>query len=147
MIGTIECTPGRMSKPAAVMPSRKRMVFASSLSRSSVLPLSRSMHASVAETMRADPRGLMRALWGRIGLDWRDEAFDWAREVPEDWQQVGAWHEEASTSSGIRAPDAEEFLRKELDFEALEADHPHLRDYLDHHLPFYRKLAARALQP
>lgn len=100
-----------------------------------------------AETMRADPRGLMRRLWARIGLDWRDAAFDWAAEVPADWQQVGAWHEEASTSSGIRAPDAEEFLRKELEFEALESEHPHLRGYLDHHLPFYRRLAGVALVP
>ena len=100
-----------------------------------------------AEVMRADPKGLMRVLWGRLGLDWSETAFDWASEVPEDWQQVGAWHEEASTSSGIRAADAEEFLRKELEFEMLEEAQPHLREYLDHHLPFYRNLSELALQP
>ncbi len=99
-----------------------------------------------AETVRANTRGTMALLWERIGLGWRNEAFDW-QEVPEDWHQVGAWHEDASTSSGIRGADAEEMLRKELEFETLEAEVPHLRTYLDHHLPYYQKLSAQALVP
>lgn len=88
-----------------------------------------------AETVRADTRGTMAALWNRVGLDWRDEAFDWARETPQDWEQVGAWHEDVSTSSGIRGADAEELLRKELEFEALAETAPQLQTYLEHHLP------------
>ena len=101
-----------------------------------------------AETVRADTRGTMAALWNRIGLDWRDEAFDWAREeTPQDWEQVSAWHEDVSTSSGIRGADAEELLRKEIEFEDLAETAPHLRKFLEHHLPFYRKLSDVALVP
>lgn len=100
-----------------------------------------------AEAVRADTRGTMAALWAAIGLDYREAAFDWSRDVPGDWEQVGAWHEAASTSSGIRAADAEEMLRKELEFEALAESAPHLQVYLEHHLPFYQKLSAVALVP
>lgn len=100
-----------------------------------------------AETVRADTRGTMAALWQRIGLEFREEAFDWNREAPSDWENVSAWHEQASSASGIRAADAEEMLRKEAEFEELVETAPRLRDYLDHHLPFYQKLAEVALVP
>ncbi len=98
-----------------------------------------------AEAVRADPRGIMRALWARIGLDYREAAFDW-QAPPEDWEHVSAWHEEARTSSGIRTADPEEMLRKELEFDALAEKVPHLRDYLNHHAPYYRKLSDEALR-
>ncbi|SLN53008.1 hypothetical protein PEL8287_02826 [Roseovarius litorisediminis] len=98
-----------------------------------------------AEAVRADTRGMMAKFWAHIGLDWREEAFDWAREPPKDWEQVGAWHEEVSTSSGIRAADAEEMLRKEMAFETCTETAPRLKDYLAHHLPFYQRLARVAL--
>lgn len=98
-----------------------------------------------AESVRADPKGTMRALWARIGLDYTDAAFDW-QAPPQDWEHVSAWHEEASTSSGIRTADPEEMLRKEMEFEQLAEEVPHLRDYLNHHAPFYRKLSERALR-
>ncbi|WP_162933110.1 hypothetical protein [Roseovarius sp. EL26] len=100
-----------------------------------------------AETVRADAKGTMARLWDTIGLEYRAEAFNWAKEQPEDWHQVGAWHEEVSTSSGIRAADAEEMLRKELEFDTLADAHPHLRDLLEHHMPFYQKLSEQALVP
>jgi hypothetical protein len=98
-----------------------------------------------AEAVRADPKGTMRALWARIGLDYTEAAFDW-QAPPEDWEHVSAWHEEASTSSGIRTADPEEMLRKEMEFETLVEEAPHLRDYLRHHAPFFQKLSDRALR-
>ncbi|MFN3209930.1 MAG: hypothetical protein ACE369_13195 [Roseovarius sp.] len=99
-----------------------------------------------AETVRADPRGVMRALWARIGLDYTEAAFDW-QAPPEEWDHVSAWHENASSSSGIRAEDPEEMARKQAEFEALADDVPHLRDYLAHHAPFHRKLSEVAIRP
>ncbi len=98
-----------------------------------------------AEAVRADPKGIMRALWARIGLEWTEAAFDW-QAPPEDWEHVSAWHEEARTSSGIRTADPEEMLRKELEFDALVEEAPHLQDYLRHHAPFFQKLSERALR-
>ncbi|MEM7599719.1 MAG: hypothetical protein AAF382_18680 [Pseudomonadota bacterium] len=99
-----------------------------------------------AETVRTDPRATMKAFWGALGLEWRAEAFDWGRP-PEDWDGVSAWHEAASTSSGIRSADAEEMVRVEMEFEAAVADGAgHLRDYLDHHWPFYARMSEVALR-
>ena len=83
-----------------------------------------------AETVRAETRRTMAKLWDRIGLEYREEAFDWAGKPPEDWAQVSAWHEDASTSSGIRGADAEEMLRKQVEFDELAEKAPHLREYL-----------------
>lgn len=99
-----------------------------------------------AEAVRADPKGTMRAYWSAVGLEYREEAFDW-QAPPKDWENVSAWHEEASTSAGIRTADAEEMVRKEMEFEALVETEPHLGEYLAHHLPFYRKLSDVALVP
>jgi len=100
-----------------------------------------------AETVRAETRATMAALWARIGLDYREAAFDWAAAAPRDWEHVSAWHEEASTSSGIRGADAEEMLRKQMEFDALAEEAPHLRAWLDHHMPFYEKLSEVAIAP
>ncbi len=100
-----------------------------------------------AETVRADAKATMTRFWEALRLDWRDEAFEWDTETPQDWEQVSAWHEQASTSSGIRCADAEEMVRKEMEFEAaVEGGAGHLRAYLDHHMPFYQRLSDAALQ-
>jgi hypothetical protein len=99
-----------------------------------------------AESVRADPRGTMRLYWEAVGLDYRAAAFDW-QDPPKDWEHVSAWHEEARTSSGIRTADAEEMLRKEMEFDALVEQVPRLRDYVEHHVPYYAKLSEVALWP
>ena len=98
-----------------------------------------------AEAVRADPKGTMRLYWDAVGLSYSETAFDW-QAPPREWDHVSAWHEEAMTSSGIRTADAEEMLRKELEFDALAKEMPHLQSYLEHHLPFYQKLSAAALR-
>lgn len=98
-----------------------------------------------AEVVRADTRGLMAALWSRIGLPFREAAFEWQSGVPEDWAQVGDWHGAVSASAGIRPVEADEAVRKRQAFEACAETAPHLRDFLAHHLPYYRKLQAKAL--
>ncbi len=99
-----------------------------------------------AETVRTDPRATMKAFWSAIGLDWQEEAFDWGHP-PADWDGVSAWHEAASTSSGIRSADAEEMVRVEMEFEAAVADGAgHLRDYLEHHWPYYARMSEVALR-
>ena len=99
-----------------------------------------------AETVRTDARATMRSVWKALGREWREAAFQWG-ETPKDWGQVSAWHETASTSSGIRSADAEEMVRVEIEFEAaVKGGAAHLRDYLDHHLPYYQRLSEVALQ-
>lgn len=100
-----------------------------------------------AEDVRADTEGVIGALWRRIGLDHVAEAFDWQRETPKDWVQVGGWHGDVSSATGIRPIGAEEIAAQERKFDTLADREPRLRALLDHHRPFYRHLAARAMKP
>ena len=98
-----------------------------------------------AETVRADARAAMAGFWDALGLAWREEAFDWGR-APDDWSGVRAWHEAASTSTGIESVDAEEMLRVEFAFEAAgTGGASQLPEYLDYHWPYYDKLSQAAL--
>lgn len=100
-----------------------------------------------AEDVRDDPEGIIGALWREIGLASVPEAFDWQREVPEDWAQVAGWHGDVTRSRGIRPMTAQEAAAQQEAFDALARTAPHLREYLAHHRPFYTRLAARALRP
>src|SRR5690606_37664576 len=66
-----------------------------------------------AEDVRADTEGVIGALWHRIGLAHVAEAFDWQRETPKDWVQVGGWHGDVSSATGIRPIGAEEITAQE----------------------------------
>ena len=98
-----------------------------------------------AETVQRDTKGLMTALWKKIGLPYIRGAFEWQDETPEDWEQVGGWHDQVSNSTGIRPASANEHERKQREFDALLPSHPHLAEYLAHHQPFYRRLQVEAL--
>ncbi|MCV2868412.1 hypothetical protein OEW28_07200 [Defluviimonas sp. WL0002] len=101
----------------------------------------------VADDVRADPEGVIGALWQRIGLKHVSAAFDWQREPPKDWAQVGGWHGDVSRASGIRPLSPEEIAQQERKFDDLARTEPRLRALLDHHRPFYRHLAAHAIGP
>lgn len=100
----------------------------------------------VSEDVRADPEGVMGALWRRIGLPHVAAAFDWQNEAPKDWAQVGGWHGDVSSAKGIRPLTPEERAAQQQSFDALAAKVPHLRGFLDHHRPFYAHLAAHAVR-
>ena len=101
-----------------------------------------------AETVQRDTAGTMRRFWQDLGLDYRERALEWERDqTPADWEYVEGWHRSVSASGGIRglADDDAAEARRELDELCLEA--PQLRDFLDHHQPFYRQLRHVSLQP
>ncbi len=100
-----------------------------------------------AEDIRADPHGMMRAFWHAVRLPDAPHALDWAGPPPNDWEQVGSWHEAASTSEGIRPMPPDHAARAASKFETAAAGAPHLHDYLAAHLPAYEALAAWALKP
>ncbi|WP_171180013.1 hypothetical protein [Ruegeria sp. HKCCD8929] len=100
-----------------------------------------------AEDVRADPRGMIGALWRAVGLAPADHAFDWQNEVPQDWQQVEGWHGRVLQSAGIAPPDPQAETREAERFDALCARAPHVRSLLDRHEPHYRHLSAHALAP
>ncbi len=107
----------------------------------------RSPLVIVSEDVRADPQGVIGALWAQIGLPHVAAAFDWQNGAPKDWAQVEGWHADVSSASGIRPLTDAERAEQERKFDALAAKVPHLRAELDHHRPYYTRLAAAALKP
>lgn len=100
-----------------------------------------------AEAVQANPKAVMAALWQRLGLSYRQEAFSWNRaEMPRDWKQVGGWHGKVAASDGIRQLEGDPGSLAAKRFQALLAEAPHLADYLARHLPAYEALRSSAVR-
>lgn len=99
-----------------------------------------------AEDIRADTRKAVGSLWKAIGLEHKEQAFDWQNESPKEWEQVGGWHGDVSTSSGIRPITEQELSAQKQKFEKLVQKVPEMQAYYDHHIPFYEKLRANAIR-
>ena len=99
-----------------------------------------------AEDIQEDPQGIIGAMWQRTGLEYIADAFEWKKEdTPEDWKQVSRWHRSTLDRRSIeRETISDVALRAEFDMAAKSA--PRLNNLLQHHLPFYQKLAASALR-
>jgi len=100
-----------------------------------------------AEDIRENAIKAIGALWEAIGLDSADHAFEWHDEPPEDWKQVEGWHEGTIASKRIKPITLEEAAAQNQNFFALSEKYPRMRDYLDHHRPYYEALKAQAIDP
>ena len=92
-----------------------------------------------AADLSEDPAGTLRAYCRALGLPFMHEALEWNAALPEAWRDVSAWHADLAASTGIaglRSPDGP----------GLDAA-PHLRDYYEHHVPFYERMRAHRLAP
>ena len=98
-----------------------------------------------AEKIRADTRATLSRYWEKIGLEHKEEAFDWQDEKPKDWKQVSGWHGDVMQSSGIKAESEGEAAKKKAQLAEQIKSAPHLQDYLAHHQEFHKKLSAFAL--
>lgn len=97
-----------------------------------------------AEAVRKDTRAAMAQYWKAVGLPFSEVAFNWQAEKPKDWDQVGGWHGDVSTSSGIRPLGDDETRETREKFDRMVQTHPRMREHLAHHQPFYDLLAAEA---
>ncbi len=98
-----------------------------------------------AEGIQQDPVATMTKVWEHLGLEFKAQAFQWdSDETPEGWGAVSGWHGDVLESTGIRKPDVEEDSVIARRFAEAAANAPILQTMLDHHLPFYQKLKARA---
>ena len=96
--------------------------------------------------VQADTAASMRRFWSALGLDYREQALSWQQqEIPQDWQYVEGWHASVRDSGGIRRESDDAESRAQEKFNRLCQQAPQLRDYLQHHLPFYRQLRAYSL--
>ncbi len=98
-----------------------------------------------AEAVQRDPAGMIGRFWRSLGLDYLGDALSWRRgEIPDDWQYVEGWHQSVRDSAGIHAPD-DDAARAGEAFAAAAEEAPQLRDYLEHHRPFYQRLQRHSL--
>jgi len=98
-----------------------------------------------ADDIRANTEELLTLWWKHIGLPPCEQAFTWDDDIPEDWKQVGNWHRQASTSKRIKPPDDNEREKQLADFINLAQRRPQLNTWLQHHQPFYDRLAAACI--
>jgi len=99
-----------------------------------------------AEAVQAETAGVMNAYWRKIGLPPAPHALNWgAKDVPEDWQQVSGWHGDVLSTGGIVAMSEDEEQAQRAEFERAAERAPKLRQFLDHHRPFYEKARALAI--
>jgi hypothetical protein len=99
-----------------------------------------------AEAVQADARGVVGKWWDALGLPFMSGAFEWdAAGRPEDWKQVGQWHQDVSGSGEIRAASDGEIARRAAQFGERAAKFPHLADLLAEHQPYYERLRSHSL--
>ena len=115
-----------------------------------------------AADLAENPAGALRAYCRALELPFMPHALEWDEGLPAAWRDVGGWHADLAGSRGIIAeprrpaagsgghgPNARagpETASGPDTGPGLDAA-PHLRDYYDHHLPFYRKMRAYRLAP
>lgn len=98
-----------------------------------------------AEDVRANPEMMMKKLWQRVDLPFLAHAFNWSKERPKDWEQVGGWHGDVSGAHGIKPLSEAEIIEQKQKFKAAADAKPKLRELLEQHRPFYDRLAALAI--
>ena len=92
-----------------------------------------------AADLAEDPAGTLRAYCRALGLHFMPESLEWNAELPDAWRDVSGWHADLASSTGITT-------HRPSSGSGLDSA-PHLRDYYEHHLPFYRKMRAHRLAP
>ena len=92
-----------------------------------------------AADLAENPAGTLRAYCRALDMPFMPEALQWNAELPDAWRDVGGWHADLADSTAIATP-------RSLRGPGLDAA-PHLRDYYEHHLPFYRGMRTHRLAP
>jgi hypothetical protein len=80
------------------------------------------------------PEPVIAAYCAAIGLPYKPEALRWEAGGRPEWERTARWHQAAGRSSGFRT--------------GAPAPVPldgHLRDYYEHHRPYYDQMVAHAL--
>ncbi|TKC90308.1 sulfotransferase family protein [Trinickia terrae] len=91
-----------------------------------------------AERLVADPRAVVARWCGEVDLPFVERALAWAPEDRPEWRRTQAWHTGVAQSSGFFAPSR--------DYEVTADNHPLLKQYFEHHQPFYEKLIRHAIR-
>jgi hypothetical protein len=89
-----------------------------------------------SEDLLRDPATEVRAYCDTVGLPFRPDALHWSPGDRPEWQRHRGWHLDAMASSG--------FARRPHSHPATVDNHPALKAFYDHHLPFYERIVQYA---
>ncbi|MEY9860767.1 hypothetical protein ABH935_006404 [Catenulispora sp. GAS73] len=89
-----------------------------------------------SERLLTDTETAVRTFCRYTGLPYLPRAMSWQPQERAEWQRHRAWHIDAINSSG--------FADRGNDYEVTVDNSPLLKDFYDHHRPFYEKLVEHA---
>jgi len=93
-----------------------------------------------ADDVQADTGAAMRLYCDAMGIEFLPHSLNWDTPVPPEWEFVAGWHGDMRGKSAIG--DSESGRTRE----AVTLDTaPKLRQFYDHHLPFYELLKAHCV--
>lgn len=84
------------------------------------------------------PERTARAYCAAVGLPFRDDILHWQPGERSEWRQSARWHTDVSNSSTVQ--------RQERAYDRTIETDPLLRQYYEHHLPFYERLRDRRIR-
>jgi hypothetical protein len=90
-----------------------------------------------SEQLVSDPARVVRAWCDAVGLPFLPQALRWPPGERPEWQRHRAWHVDAIASAGIED--------RQHRYQATVDNHPQLRSFYEHHLPFYERLVQHAI--
>ncbi|MFI6601487.1 sulfotransferase family protein [Nonomuraea sp. NPDC050536] len=88
------------------------------------------------EHLVREPAKVVETFCAYAGLAFLSESLTWQAEDRPEWQRTRRWHLDASGSAGFQ--DRRNTYRDTVD------NHPVLKAFYDHHLPFYQRLVEQA---
>lgn len=88
------------------------------------------------EDLVREPATVVEAFCDHTGLPFLPHALTWSAGDRPEWQRTRRWHLDASGSAG--------FEERRNTYRDTVDDHPALRAFYDHHLPFYQRLVEQA---
>jgi len=92
-----------------------------------------------AADLVAAPDKLVEEYCADVGLEFLPDALHWPPGNRDEWCATDRWHEDVAGTNG--------FVNLPNTHGVVIDDVAHLQAYRDHHLPFYREIAAHGLRP
>lgn len=90
-----------------------------------------------AEELCANPAIVMEAFCKRAGIEYMPETLSWEKKLPEEWEHLKRWHQEAADSEGFFIPKRQ----AKVPFSAVpEQFVPQLESIYEAQKPFYDRL-------
>lgn len=92
-----------------------------------------------ADDLEDDPEGIINAYCRALDIPFIPASLQWESGHKDEWEIWKDWHQDAAQSTGIK---------KNMETFAVTVENSdHLRRFYDDQLSYYRKMAARRIQP